>query len=85
MIFGSFVTDPIRAYDLDLLVISEAFSNVYYQNRRDLLPKKYMGKRIDAFCYTPNEFRQLFLTTQPFLKAIKRKYINLIGDLNEYI
>ena len=85
VIFGSYLSNPDNARDLDILIVSEEFRDVYYQNRRFLLPDRYHGKRIDSYCFTPNEFRTLFDRNHPLIKAIMNSHISLIGELNELL
>ena len=85
VIFGSYSQNPATARDLDILIISEEFQDVYYQHRRLLLPNLYGGKRIDPYCFTPKEFKILFGCDHPLIKAILNHHIDLIGVFDEYL
>jgi len=82
--FGSYLQDPYNARDLDILLISDVFEGVYYQHRRLLLPSKFNMLTIDAYCFTSEEFRSLFVADHPFIKAIKKNHVVLAGDFNGY-
>lgn len=85
VVFGSYLLDPKTARDLDILVISERFQNVYYQRRRSLLPDKHCGKRIDSYCFTKKEFKLIFDRNHPLMRAIADNHINLVGMFHEYL
>jgi predicted nucleotidyltransferase len=83
VVFGSYLTNPTSARDIDLLVISKSFDGVYYQDRRMLLPKFYDGKKVDPQCFTPSEFDFLFDRNNPLIKSISNKHITLIGEFDD--
>ena len=85
IVFGSYLLNASAARDLDVLIVSEEFRDVYYQNRRFLLPDRYYEKRIDSYCFTPKELRALFDRNHPLIKAIMKNHISLIGELNEFL
>ncbi len=60
LLFGSRARNtPLKSSDIDLIVISEHFSDVAYIRRPQLILPIYKGfYHIDLLCYTPAEFAQ---------------------------
>lgn len=84
VIFGSYLLEPKIARDLDILIISKKFKDLYYQNRNLLLPKKHEEKRVDGYCFTPEEFKLIFNNQHPLIKAIINNHFSIIGEFDEY-
>lgn len=76
MIFGSYLNKGILAKDIDLLIVSNYFSDYFWQDRFGLL--NLPGKHVyDLFLYTPNEFDVFLPIKSPLRKSIEKNNLNL--------
>ena len=76
VIFGSFVDKGLNAHDIDLLIISNFFSNYFWQDRLKLLDLPH-GPFYDVRLFTAAEFESLFPIDHHFRQNLEKHSINL--------
>jgi len=76
IIFGSAVVKGLAARDIDLLVVSERFSAVLWQDRPRLLHLPD-GPAYDLRLLTDEEFRVFYPLGSPFRTSMETKHIDL--------
>lgn len=82
VIFGSYLKNKENARDIDILIISDKFKFENFHERIDLFSPPKSKYYYDIFCYTQEEFIEIF-NRHPFIENIKKKYLTLKGDINE--
>ncbi len=81
VLFGSYLRNKEKAKDIDILIISDKFKFENFHERYKLftLPKsKYY---FDLFCYTREEFMEIF-NNHPLINNIKKSFVVLKGNIN---
>ena len=76
IIYGSAVKQGLNARDIDLLIISEYFRKILWQDRINLLDLP-PGPVYDVRLFTPAEFEILYPPTSPIRQRIESQYIDL--------
>lgn len=76
IIFGSSVKYGLCARDIDLLILSDYFDGILWQDRSKhlCLPE---GPVYDLRLFTPLEFEVFYPPTNPFRQNIENEYIDL--------
>jgi hypothetical protein len=75
-IFGSAVTRGLNAKDLDLLIISDYFEKILWQERPRLLVLPF-GPTYDLRLFSSTEFETLYPRGNPFRESIEQNNISL--------
>jgi len=76
IIYGSAVKQGLNARDIDLLIISEYFRKILWQDRINLLDLP-PSPVYDVRLFTPAEFEILYPPTSPIRQRIESQYIDL--------
>jgi predicted nucleotidyltransferase len=80
--FGSYLKNKKNAKDIDILIISDKFKFENFHERIDLFTPPKSKYYYDIFCYTREEFIEIF-NRHPFIENIKKIYLTLKGDIDE--
>ena len=77
IIFGSSVRLGLKARDIDILIISDYFKNILWQDRTKLFNIS-SNLSFDLRLYTQQEFDAFFPLTTPIRDSIEKENINLV-------
>ena len=73
LLFGSRARgDHLQDSDADVVLVSRGFSNLSFPRRLSAVSELWMEKtRMDALCYTPEEFKRLKLKSYVLSAAVR--------------